>query len=139
MTDFETCPVGTVKNLEAEIERMRVELDVIRLQRDAKLLDEAAAREIDRHRARQLVGGVKEIPTRDRIIALLSPPSQDVWLTVDDARWIKAEIEDLNRVITDERTAKIAWRSISANQEIEIERLRKIIENLRKGNEEAKI
>ena len=52
---------------------------------------------------------------------------------------LKAEIEDLNRVITDERTAKMAWRSISANQEIEIERLRKIIESLRKGNEETKI
>ena len=35
------------------------------------------------------------IPTRDRIMALLSPPSQDVHLTVDDARWIKAEIERL--------------------------------------------
>jgi hypothetical protein len=39
------------------------------------------------------------IPTRDRIMALLSPPSQDVWLTVDDARWIKAEIERLRAVV----------------------------------------
>lgn len=49
------------------------------------------------------------------------------------------EIEELNRIIIDERTAKIAWRSISANQEIEIERLRKVVESLRKGNEETKI
>ena len=53
MTDFEICPVGTVKKLEAEIERLREELNVTRLQRDAKLssqtaVDEAAAREIER-------------------------------------------------------------------------------------------
>jgi len=37
------------------------------------------------------------IPTRDRIMALLSPPSQDVYLDVEDARWIKAEIERLEK------------------------------------------
>lgn len=53
--DFETHPVGTVKDLKAEIERLREELNVTRLQRDAKLssqtaVDEAAAREIERLR-----------------------------------------------------------------------------------------
>jgi hypothetical protein len=41
----------------------------------------------------------QETPTRDRIMALLSPPSQDVHLTVEDARWIKEEIERLQATV----------------------------------------
>jgi hypothetical protein len=41
------------------------------------------------------------MPTRGRIMALLSPPSQDVYLDVEDARWIKAEIERLRAALQD--------------------------------------
>lgn len=37
-----------------------------------------------------------EIPTKDRIMALLSPPSLDVWLIQKDARWILAHIKELD-------------------------------------------
>ena len=36
-------------------------------------------------------------------MALLSPPSQDVYLCVEDARWIKAEIERLTAEVSDLR------------------------------------
>ena len=42
---------------------------------------------------------MSEVPTRDRIMAILSPPSQDVYLCVEDARWVKAEIERLQAEI----------------------------------------
>lgn len=41
---------------------------------------------------------MKEIPQRERIMALLSPPSLGVWLTVDDARWIRSEIKRLRQI-----------------------------------------
>ena len=37
----------------------------------------------------------KPLSDRDRIMALLSPPSQDVYLCVKDARWIADEIKRL--------------------------------------------
>jgi hypothetical protein len=40
-----------------------------------------------------------ETPTRERIMALLSPPSQDVHLTVEDARWIAAEIRQYREAL----------------------------------------
>jgi len=40
-----------------------------------------------------------KIPAEVRIMALLSPPSQEVYLTVEDARWIRDEIERLRNVI----------------------------------------
>ena len=43
------------------------------------------------------------IPRGDRIMALLSPPSQDLHLTVDDARWIKGEIAELHSYLSEER------------------------------------
>lgn len=109
-------PIGmatpTVEELEAEIERLQ------------KLYDVAVADRVRMH---------SECDEHAAAYRHCSEERAKLQAVVDD------EIEDLNRVITDERTAKIAWRSISANQEIEIERLRKVIESLRKGNEETKI
>jgi DNA repair exonuclease SbcCD ATPase subunit len=86
----------------------------------------------------------QETSTRDRIMALLSPPSQDVHLTVKDARWIKDEIERLHKL----REATENWRLQTAEAcerareerdhyrdkyhslKAEIERLRAVLEGL---------
>ena len=68
---------------------------------------------------------VSTMSDRDRIMALLSPPSQDVHLTVDDARWIKAEIERLT--VRNKNQCERLDQQIKHNAKLqaEIERLEK--------------
>ena len=63
---------------------------------------------------------MSEIPTRDRIMALLSPPSQDVWLTVDDARWVKAEIDRLQDEV--DRMQHALWAYLRPGEPMPVRR-----------------
>lgn len=63
---------------------------------------------------------MSEIPTRDRIMALLSPPSRDVWLTVDDARWVKAEIERLQDEV--DRMQHALWAYLRPGEPMPVRR-----------------
>ena len=85
------------------------------------------------------------IKTKDRIMALLSPPSQDVHLVVEDARWIANRIEHLEALEQRLRAASmddfdriaeleaelIQVRGLSAFRKDENERLRGDLEVMR--------
>ena len=42
---------------------------------------------------------IADIPTKDRIMALLSPPCLDTLIVVKDARWIVAHIKEMEATI----------------------------------------
>ena len=76
---------------------------------------------------------MNEIPTRDRIMALLSPPSQDAYLCVEDARWVKAEIERL-QAENDRLDGRIT--ELQAEAEIREEQLNQKIKALQAADAE---
>ena len=62
--------------------------------------------------------------TRDRIMALISPPSQDVYLSVHDARWIKDEIERL--IESNQNLHRWITKSDDRIEKLEIDIMKKI-------------
>ncbi len=50
-----------------------------------------------------------EIPTKDRILALLSPPGLDALIVIKDARWIVEHIKELDAKL---EADYIAWNKV---------------------------